>query len=104
MSEASAGIRVRNCFTQTKKDRWKKGRDNMNEITKTTLELSNAVVVEDIGEALRSRIELIPQAYLEMVRITKEDDGATLSDMVLMDAIWRVRELEKQVKQLSEGK
>ncbi|HDR7632407.1 TPA: hypothetical protein QCX75_001089 [Bacillus mycoides] len=75
----------------------------MNGITKTTLELSNAVVVEDIGKALRSRIELIPQAYVEMVRITKEDDGATLSDMVLMDAIWRVRELEKQVKQLSEG-
>ncbi|MCU4958667.1 hypothetical protein OB990_20950 [Bacillus cereus] len=76
----------------------------MMEVTKTTLELRNAVVLEDIRVSLQSREGLPPQSYLEMARITQEDEGATFSDKVLLEAIWRVRELEKEIKQLKEGK
>ncbi|MEE6183987.1 hypothetical protein ACQ3VH_15975 [Bacillus pretiosus] len=76
----------------------------MTKRNKTTLILHNADIVGDIGEALRSGIELVPSAHTEMDRITREDEGATLSDMALLNAVGRVRELEKQVKQLNEGK
>jgi len=75
----------------------------MTKVNKTTLRLHNADIVEDIGEALRSKIELVPSAHTEIDRITKEDEGASLSDVVLLKAVGRVLELEKEVERLSEG-
>lgn len=75
----------------------------MTKVNKTTLRLHNADIVEDIGEALRSKIELVPSAHTEIDRITKEDERASLSDVVLLKAVGRVLELEKEVKRLSEG-
>ncbi|MGH0597495.1 hypothetical protein [Bacillus mycoides] len=70
----------------------------MNEVKKTLLSLENAVIVEEIGRKLFNNEEITPNDYLELARITEDDKGATITETVLLNAVWNARELQKRFR------
>lgn len=72
----------------------------MAELKQTLLKLQNAVMIEEIGNILSEGGELSPDAYLEITRIEREDKGASITETALLSAVWRIRELQKEIKRL----
>ncbi|MGE8053519.1 hypothetical protein ACQKOD_06010 [Bacillus mycoides] len=72
----------------------------MVEVKKTLLSLENAVTIERIGQKLSSGESIDASDYLEVVEIAIYDEGATVTEGVLLDALFKVRELQEVVARL----
>ncbi|MEC5304169.1 hypothetical protein [Bacillus thuringiensis] len=72
----------------------------MVEVKKTLLSLENAVTIERIGQKLSSGESIGASDYLEVVEITIYDEGATVTEDVLLKSLSKVRELQEIVARL----
>ncbi|EJS03425.1 MULTISPECIES: hypothetical protein [Bacillus] len=72
----------------------------MNGVKKTFLSLENAVIVEEIGRKLFNNEEIMPNDYSKLARITEDDEGATITETALLNAVWNARELQKEISRL----
>lgn len=72
----------------------------MAEVKKTLLSLENAVTIERIGQKLSSGEHIDASEYLDITEITIYDEGATVTEDVLLKALSKVRELQEVVARL----
>ncbi|MCR6855388.1 hypothetical protein P5G86_02135 [Paenibacillus jamilae] len=72
----------------------------MVEVKKTLLSLENAVTIERIGHKLSSGEYIDDSDYLDVAEIILYDEGATVTEDVLLKALSKVRELQGVVARL----